>query len=102
MSKQTHTPGPWESVGGPGFDQAIYAANIPIAVVHVGKNNPDGEANVRLIIAASDLLAALRSCACPRPANERPDHWTVEQCYAHGECGCDCGAAIAKAIEGAP
>lgn len=27
-------------------------------------------------------------CRCPRPANHRPDEFTVAECVAAGECGC--------------
>lgn len=43
--------------------------------------------------------AAIRTTQCPRPANATPEHitdWTVLDCVACGDCGCDLGAAIAN------
>lgn len=42
------------------------------------------------------LAAALRTCRCPRPARSRPSDDLVGDCVAAGECGCDCGAALAR------
>lgn len=39
----------------------------------------------------------LATTQCPRPANAVPDHiknWTVEDCIACDECGCDLGDAL--------
>lgn len=52
------------------------------------------------MLAASDMLAALKTCQCPgggwngMPTDTNP---TVENCMAAGKCGCDCGTAINKA-----
>lgn len=41
--------------------------------------------------------AAIRRMQCPRPANAVPGHitnWTVLDCIACDECGCDLGDAL--------
>lgn len=116
-----HTPGPWQRCGedrggcqcGHVWDAT---GNVHVATAEfVGMAAPDdleaqevyvqsleeAKANAYLIASAPDLLAALRTCSCPRPANAVPAgvNLTVEQCIARGECGCDCGAAIRKATE---
>ena len=42
-------------------------------------------------------LDAIRRSQCPRPANAVPGHiqdWTVLDCLARDECGCDLGDAL--------
>ena len=97
--QRQHTPSPWDYW------------HDPISGLHRIRHPIDGGANrkiighvlrkedARLTTAAPELLAALLTCYCPRPVNSRPENEivTVESCYAAGECGCDCGTAIAKA-----
>ena len=45
------------------------------------------------------LRAALNNTDCPRPANAAPDHLTVAQCIARGECGCDTGTALEQGAQ---
>lgn len=64
MADTNHTPGPWrveESWGAP----CIQAKKRPVATVlyHNGSEDPDVEANARLIAAAPDLLAAAEAAA---------------------------------------
>lgn len=50
--------------------------------------------------AAPDLLEALRNCPCPAGGwTGMPKGMvaTVQDCVDAGVCGCDCGAAVAKA-----
>lgn len=61
-----HTPGPWETLGGPGFATEIGAMlNTPDAVIVADTRlmpydpTPRQLADARLIAAAPDLLAAL-------------------------------------------
>ncbi len=94
-----HTPGPWmidrldsgtiEDIRDQYGDQITGGFPYP--------TNSTIEANARLIAAAPDLLAALLASPCPRPANAAPDDISVETCITRDECGCNCGAAIAKA-----
>lgn len=54
-------------------------------------------ANIRAHAAeakAGALQGALKGCFCPRPANSRPDHFTVGECVAADECGCCDGAPL--------
>lgn len=51
----------------------------------------------RLIAAAPDLLAELKTSYCPGDFTR-----TVEECMASRECGCSSGAAVAKATEPRP
>lgn len=48
------------------------------------------------------LRAAVKTAQCPRPANSVPEDadWTVAQCVADGNCGCDMGAALQDNIQG--
>lgn len=47
----------------------------------------------------ADLEKALKGCCCPRPANNRPDHFTVGECVSAGECGCCDGAPLLQPAE---
>ncbi len=68
MSK--HTPGPWEAaergeyLDYGGRSRVIFGDGIRLAVVH-HNDVPEDEANARLIAAAPDLLAAIRSAPHP-------------------------------------
>jgi hypothetical protein len=64
----------------------------------VGRLHPAKKTAAEL--AAPELLTALKTCTCPRPANIAPDDTTVEQCMARKECGCDLGTVVAKATGG--
>lgn len=66
-----HTPGPWETLGGPGFATEIGAMlNTPDAVIVADTRlmpydpTPRQLADARLIAAAPDLLAALTAQRC--------------------------------------
>ena len=90
----THTPGPWETVAGPGVaDLAVCAAGAGDIVAEVVSLS---RANQSLIAAAPDLLAALRVLA---------DH--AQETYPHFESSrgqtdiAAARAAIAKAEGGA-
>jgi len=36
----------------------------------------------------------LEEAGCPRPANSRPDNWSIRQCNDAEECGCVFGRAL--------
>ena len=56
------------------------------------------EAELARVIAERDALrAALREAFCPRPANNRPEDFTVGQCCDADECGCIIGAPLMDA-----
>ena len=58
-----HTPGPWMDSGRPrhyGSAAVIVKGPVLIAQVQCGENDPEGEANVRLVVEAPNLLAVLR------------------------------------------
>lgn len=62
MSETSHTPGPWEireSKQGEGV--CIYAGQYGIGKVWNLNDNPENEANARLVAAAPELLVALKS-----------------------------------------
>lgn len=92
-----HTQGPWE------FDGCVQIVEVARPHMRVCFLPSDHERYVTskpngyLIAAAPELLAELRTSPCPRPSNAAPDDLTVDQCMARNECGCSCGAAIAKA-----
>lgn len=80
MSATTHTQGPWVDGGRFGFGRMVKAgtedAPIWIAVVYGDSVTPESEANVRLIVTAPKLLAALKSIVsgeCPIVTHHRPD-----------------------------
>ena len=53
------------------------------------------EAEAKRLTEENEALSkALEGCWCPRPANNRPDHFTVGECVAAGECGCCDGAPL--------
>lgn len=80
-----HTPGPWHAEGDGDWFDAVDERGFAVAEAMT-------EPDARLIAAAPDLLAALRTCPCPA------DGWnTIQDCVTAGTCGCDCGKAIAKA-----
>jgi hypothetical protein len=85
-----HTPGPWIASAEDVLAGDDWVCGCNFATM-------DGKANARLIAAAPELLSALQTSACPRPANVAPDGLTVHDCLARGECACDLGDAIAKA-----
>ena len=86
MNKTTHTPGPWRvnaNVGKRG-ELGIVADAAPCVIAHgmSEKHWPEiAHANVQLIAAAPDLLAALESlynaAPCAKPANS--DLWEALQ-----------------------
>lgn len=101
-----HTPGPWtvEEYGDDDAPALVIHKDSVTRVCFMATPGSHGdpakiEADAYLIASAPDLLAALRTCSCPRPVNTVPAgvDLTVEQCIERGECGCDCGAAIRKA-----
>jgi len=49
--------------------------------------------NVELRAKIERLRVAFGNAACPRPANQAPDHLTISECRKRGECGCDLGQA---------
>jgi hypothetical protein len=73
-----HTPGPWHVTpnGGEVRPEAIYAktehGEIILATTWIGVPEPQRKANVRLIAAAPDLLAALKDCV--ESLARMPDH----------------------------
>jgi uncharacterized protein (DUF4415 family) len=34
------------------------------------------------------MIRTAQKAPCPRPANRRPDDFTVDECVTAGECGC--------------
>lgn len=70
MSANTHTPGPWEVLGGNRVSVTLPCADVEasgyvsacIAITHSSEPRVDKVANARLIAAAPDLLAALKVC----------------------------------------
>ncbi len=93
-----HTPGPRRYQKGVDAYTHIVRASGNHFLLQLSQDTSGvSGANTRLIAAAPDLLAALLSSPCPRPANAAPDDISVEVCIARDECGCNCGAAIAKA-----
>lgn len=46
------------------------------------------------------LKALLRQNFCPRPANNRPDHFEIGACIDADECGCiNCDAGLRSSTE---
>ncbi len=84
MGAQKHTPGPWRSHGAGG---EIHGNSRVVATMCwcSGMHDED-EANARLVEAAPDLLAALRSLLRDRPYGQSSRKWLA----AH--------AAVSKAI----
>jgi hypothetical protein len=104
------TPGPWEWIGHmlradgsaviqPTMNVAhsgAYLLAAPADKEYTAAANPS---EILALLAAYDALAeregklrqALRGCRCPRPANDRPDEWTVGACVDALECGCSDG-----------
>lgn len=95
----THTPAPWHIAQNLSARVIVASDGHQVSEARLSVHRALGEAvaNACVIAAAPELLTALRTCRCPSPANGAPDDTTVEACIARGECGCDCGAAIAKA-----
>jgi hypothetical protein len=96
-----HTPGPWVQFidRGNGFI-AIMPAGRSGEITRVEMLSPAWDADSRLIAAAPDMLKALRTCLCPAGGwTGMPKDMivTVQDCVDAGMCGCDCGAAIARA-----
>lgn len=99
-----HTPTPWTVSSDPRWINRENGMPIVMACGHRVVSEAEGEANAAFIVCAvnahDDMLAALRTCRCPgggwngMPADVEP---TVENCMAAKACGCDCGAAVAKA-----
>lgn len=61
--------------------------------VGVKARSREDEANEQAEKAEAALAEArriLRDMICPRPCNNRPDNFTVGQCFDAGECGCIC------------
>ena len=90
---ETHTPGPWWLAPHANDGGNIRAAIGSVASVHFRESNAEHEANIRLIVAAPDLLAELRYIA-----NANPREWHEEtrsdfQAWAQNRAR----AAIAKA-----
>lgn len=60
----------------------------------------DHQAALSAVTAERDRLReALAGCFCPRPANGRPDQFTVGECVAAGECGCADGLPLRERNE---
>lgn len=84
-SQSQHTPGPWRqgAIREAGMSVPIRSSHYAIADVHSGmdeewpEQNPEQQANVRLITAAPDLLAACKAidefCPCDPDINPRFD-----------------------------
>lgn len=56
-----HTPGPWDTQGSDGWDSEITAEDGRVVICTMEDLNEDDIANARLIVAAPDMLAALKS-----------------------------------------
>ncbi len=89
-----HTPGPWEAyiadreLVQPGDDFSVVTrTGDDLASVHIGDNlsvYDEAAANARLIAAAPDLLAALKTLAANLGAYVGPDSWDghIAKAYA--------------------
>lgn len=106
MNSKAHTPGPWDYARAtlPEFPALVHTdhggnSHDCIATMDLG-DDLQQDANACLIAAAPELLAELRASPCPgggytgQPADEYP---SVAACLKAGVCGCNAGAAIAKA-----
>jgi hypothetical protein len=80
MKNTTHTPGPWEILGGndPEFPSVVSPRFGEICDLENGLGG--GRANARLIAAAPELLAALQSIikAADDPDNERDSDFVAD------------------------
>lgn len=54
------------------------------------------EIAARLTARVQELETTIRSSDCPRPAQGRNGDFTVGQCVAEGECGCEFGAVLGR------
>jgi histidinol-phosphate/aromatic aminotransferase/cobyric acid decarboxylase-like protein len=84
----THTPGPWHrNISADGKYPTVFAGrNQHVAVASQQKDSAETEANISLIAAAPDLLAALQRAAALLA--RYPDHTDAWR---------ECRAAIARA-----
>ena len=78
-------------------NDTTYAHMCRMDHVEIGHNDSEHELcplcrmqNERDALAerAERLHKALRNCYCPRPANNRPDGFTIGECVDADECGC--------------
>jgi hypothetical protein len=90
--KTTHTPGPWGRNIKPATKYPVIFAgrNTHVAMVDTRLPADEVEANIRLIAAAPDLLAALRDAKVE-----------LEQMHAHYCKGCPGGCPTLEYIENA-
>lgn len=56
--------------------------------------NAEGRRMVQSAATISRLRSALMSQRCCRPPNDKPDEYTVGECVANDDCGCDCFLAL--------
>jgi len=85
----------------PDTDRSEFPIAIMPTYVRAEINDTHADLIVRAVNCHDDLVAALRTCRCPGGGwNGMPEDMdpTVENCMAAGACGCDCGAALAKAL----
>lgn len=88
-----HTPGPWSrNIKANGKYPVVFAGrNQHVAVVHQQKDGAETEANIDLVAAAPDLLAAL---VCAINALEGRYPWPVAGKFTKKEA---CAAAVSTA-----
>lgn len=92
-----HTPGPWKATETGGiFSPEPHSSHV--ASVNQYPNGAESDANARLIAAAPELLAALKSCADFMQAwANNPKHVTQNRINAFNEQAKFARDAIAKA-----
>lgn len=92
-----HTPGPWHRNIKPAthYNTIFAGRNTHVTRLAVeGKSEEEVEANCALIVAAPDLLAALRHFVTAYETNMPPPGYSAE---GWRQMRADCRAAIAKA-----
>jgi hypothetical protein len=92
MADSQHTPGPWDVRRHDNLYAAVVANEKTICTVPIGEFDADGEANLAVISAVPDLLAALKCVLAIASANAED--------LESGDVDPDCErarAAIAKA-----
>jgi hypothetical protein len=70
-----HTPGPWRAESNHIVARSVRVAVVDTTDIHAGVDAAEAEANTRLVVAAPDLLAALK---------EFSDYVHAEQCSTDG------------------